>query len=183
VSQWWELVIPAGAAVAGSVFGALVQGVNDRRRYNAEAEERRRSRFVEERRAAYLRYLAAPAEWEPLRTEAWRLRAEMDDSTDPEAAEKLWRSARSDSEPSFRRLVAANQEVQIIASKPVREAATSLFVEAARTRATARFREEFITAIRTDLGTDADPREAVSVLLSSGALKPTGDNEDGADTR
>jgi hypothetical protein len=172
VSQWWELAVPAGAAVAGTVFGALVQGLNDRRRYKAEAEERRKSRFIDERRSAYLRYLAALAEWEPLRAEAWRLRDEMEHSTDPEGAERLWRSARNDSEPSFRRLVAANEEIQIIAPKYVREMAAMLFVEASRTRAIARFREQFITAIRKDLGTDADPREAVSVLLESGALQP-----------
>jgi hypothetical protein len=170
MSQWWELVIPAGAAVAGTVFGALVQGVNERRRYTAEAGERRKMRFIEERRVAYVRYLAALAEWEPLRAEAWRLREEMDQSQDREAAERQWRSARADAEPSFRRLVAANQEIQLIAPKSVRAAATTLFVEASRTRAVARFREELITAIRLDLGTDADPREATSVLLASGAL-------------
>ncbi len=170
MSQWWELVIPAGAAVAGAVFGSLVQGVNDRRRYTAEAEERRKTRFIEERRVAYVRYLAALAEWEPLRAEAWRLREEMDHSQDREAAERQWRSARADAEPSFRRLVAANQEIQLIAPKSVREAGTRLFIEAARTRAVARFRAELITAIRVDLGTDADPREATSVLLAGGAL-------------
>jgi hypothetical protein len=173
MSQWWELVITAAAAVSGTVFGALVQGLNDRRRYNVEAEERRKTRFIEERRSAYLRYLAALAEWEPLRAEEWRLREEMDHSRDKEAAERVWRSARTDAQPSFRRLVTANQEIQIIAPKSVREAATTLFVEAARTRAVARFREEFITAIRKDFGTDADPREAVSALLASGALQPT----------
>jgi hypothetical protein len=88
MSQWWELVIPAGAAVAGAVFGSLVQGVNDRRRYTDEAEERRKTRFIEERRVAYVRYLAALAEWEPLRAEVWRLREEMDHSQDREAAER-----------------------------------------------------------------------------------------------
>jgi hypothetical protein len=173
MSQWWDLAIPAVAAVAGTVVGALVQGLNDRRRYGAEADERRKTRFIEERRSAYVRYLAALAEWEPLRTQAWRLREEMDHSTDPEAAERLWRAARADSEPSFRRLVAANEEIQLIAPKYVRGAATMLFVEASRTRATARFREEFITAIRTDLGTDENPEDAVSVLLKSGALRPS----------
>ena len=67
MSQWWELVIPAGAAVAGTVFGVLVQGVNDRRRYRAQAEDRRKTRFIPERRVAYVRYLATLAEWEPLR--------------------------------------------------------------------------------------------------------------------
>jgi hypothetical protein len=122
--------------------------------------------------------LAAFAEWEPLRAEAWRLREEMDHSTDVETAERLWRSARTDAEPSFRRLVAANQEIQLIAPRLVREAATNLFIEAAGTRAVARFREEFITAIRVDLGTDADPREAVSALLTSGALRPSSTSED-----
>jgi hypothetical protein len=78
VTRWWELVIPAAAAVVGTTLGALMQGMNDRRRYKAEAEERRKTRFVEERRAVYVRYLAAFAEWEPLRAEAWRLRDEMD---------------------------------------------------------------------------------------------------------
>lgn len=133
-------MIPAAAAVAGTVFDALVQGLNDRRRYGAEAEERRKTRFIEERRSAYLRYLAAFAEWEPLRAEAWRLREEMNHSTDIEATERLWRSARTDAEPSFRRLVAANQEIQLIAPRLVREAATTFFIEAARTRAVARFR-------------------------------------------
>jgi hypothetical protein len=180
MSQWWELAIPAVAAVGGTVFGALVQGLNDRRRYSAEAEERRKTRFIEERRSAYVRYLAALVEWEPLRAQAWRLRDEMDRSTDPEAAERLWRAARADSEPSFRRLVAANEEIQMIAPKYVREAATMLFVEASRTRATARFREEFITAIRTDLGTDTNPEDAVSLLLKSGALQPSKETEDPA---
>lgn len=181
MSQWWDLAIPAVAAVAGSVVGALVQGLNDRRRYGAEADERRKTRFIEERRSVYVRYLAALAEWEPLRAQAWRLREEIDHKTDPdEAAERLWRAARADSEPSFRRLVAANEEIQLIAPKHVREAATMLFVEASRTRATARFREEFITAIRTDLGTDANPEDAVSVLLKSGVLRPNEGAEGGA---
>ena len=93
MSQWWELAIPAVAAVAGTVFGALVQGLNDRRRYSAEAEERRKTRFIEERRSTYVRYLAALAEWEPLRAQAWRLREEMEHSTDPVAAERLWHAA------------------------------------------------------------------------------------------
>jgi len=49
-----------------TILGALMQGMNDRRRYKAEAEERRKTRFVEERRVVYVRYLAAFAEWEPL---------------------------------------------------------------------------------------------------------------------
>jgi hypothetical protein len=80
MAQWWELTIPAAAGVAGAILGALVQGLNARRLYAAEAEERRKARFVEERRTAYVRYLAAFAEWEPLRAEAWRLRDEMDQS-------------------------------------------------------------------------------------------------------
>jgi hypothetical protein len=44
-----------------------------------------------------------------------------------------------------------NPAFQLIAPKSVREAARRLFVEAARTRAVARFREELITAIRLDL--------------------------------
>jgi hypothetical protein len=59
------------------MLGALMQTMNDRRRYKAEAEERRKTRFVEERRAACVRNLAAFAEWEPLRAEVWRLRDEM----------------------------------------------------------------------------------------------------------
>lgn len=125
---------------------------------------------MEERRAAYVRFLAAFAEWEPLRAEAWRLREEMDHARDREEAERRWTAARSSAEPLFRRLVAANQEIQIIAPRLVREAATRLFVEASRTRAVIRFREEFITAIRVDLGTDADPREAASELLASGVF-------------
>lgn len=169
------MVIPAAAAVAGAILGALVQGMNDRRRYAAEAEERRKMRFVEERRAAYVRFLAAFAEWEPLRAAAWRLREEMDHAQDQEEAKRHWTAARSRAGPSFRRLVAVNQEIQIIAPKPVREAATTLFVEASRTRAVIRFREEFITAIRVDLGTDANPGEAMSALLAGDAL--------GADTQ
>lgn len=170
--QWWELVIPAAAGVAGAILGALVQGLNARRLYAAEAEERRKARFVEERRTAYVRYLAAFAQWEPLRAEAWRLRDEMDQSQDKATAERRWMAARAEAEPSFRRLVAAEREIEIIAPKPVREAATRLFVEASRTRAAMRFREEFITAIRLDLGTDADPVSAMSALLTAGVFKP-----------
>ncbi|MDQ2874086.1 MAG: hypothetical protein M3Y33_04425 [Actinomycetota bacterium] len=130
---------------------------------------------MEERRAAYIRFLAAYREWEPLRAEAWRLRDEMDHSQDKVAAEKRWMAARTDSEPPFRRLVAAEQEIQIIASKPVREAATRLFVEACRTRVVMRFREEFITVVRVDLGTDADPVAAMSDLLMSDALRSEAD--------
>jgi hypothetical protein len=81
-------------------------------------------------------------------------------------------AARADAEPSFRRLVAAEREIEIMAPKPVREAATRLFVEASRTRAAMRFREEFITAIRLDLGIDADPVSAMSALLTAGVFKP-----------
>jgi hypothetical protein len=59
------------------MLGALMQGMNDRQRDQAEAVERRMTRFVEERRAVYVRYLAAFAEREPLRAEAWRLREEF----------------------------------------------------------------------------------------------------------
>jgi len=170
MTQWWDLAIPAVAGVAGAILGALAQAMSSRRLYAAGAEERRKARFVEERRAAYIRFLAAFSEWEPLRAEAWRLRDEMDHSQDKAAAEKRWMAARTDSEPSFRRLLAAEQEIQIIAPKPVREAATSLFVEACRIRAVMRFREEFITVVRVDLGTDADPAAAMSALLASGAL-------------
>lgn len=172
MAQWWELAIPAVVGVAGAILGGLVQGLNARRLYAAEAEERRKARFAEERRTAYVRYLAAFTEWEPLRAEAWRLRDEMDHSQDKATAERRWMAARTDGEPSFRRLVSAEREIEIIAPKPVREAATRLFVEASRTRAIARFREEFITAIRLDLGTDVDPAAAMSALLAADAFRP-----------
>jgi hypothetical protein len=110
-----------------------------------------------------------------MRAEAWRLRGEMDHAQDRVAAERRWQTARSEAEPSFRRFLAANQEIQSIAPKPVREAAPRLLIETARTHAVVRFREEFVTAIRVDLGTDGSPREAISELLASGAL--------GADTQ
>jgi hypothetical protein len=47
------------------MLGALRPGMNDRRHDKAEAEERRKTRFAEERRAAYVRYLTAFAEWDP----------------------------------------------------------------------------------------------------------------------
>jgi hypothetical protein len=159
------------------MLGALIQGWNDRRRYTVEADERRRMRFVDERRAAYVRFLTALAEWEPLRAEAWKLREEADHAQDRQEAEMRWAAARIQAEPSFQQLIAAHQEIHVLAPKPVRNAATLLFVEASRTRAVARYREEFITAVRIDLGTDADPREAVSELIASGALGPGGQSK------
>jgi hypothetical protein len=134
-----------------------MQGKNDRRRDQAEAEDRRKTRFAEERRAVYVRNLTAFAEWEPPASRGLAVRDEMDHAQDRVAAERRWQAARTEAEPSFRRFLAANQEIQIIAAKPVREAATRLLIEAARTRAVVRFREEFVTAIRVDLGTDAIP--------------------------
>jgi len=138
----------------------------------AEVEERRKVRFADERRSVYVRFLAAFTEWEPLRAEAWRLRDEMDNSQNKVAAEQRWATARSTSEPSFRRLVAAEREIEIIAPRAVRESAVTLFVEACRTKMVMRFREEFITAIRVDLGTDEDPAAAMSAVLASNAFQP-----------
>jgi hypothetical protein len=170
----WELAISAGAGVvagvAGTTVGAVVQGRNARRLYRLEAEERRQRHFLTERRAVYIRFLAALAEWEPLRDEAWRLRQEADQPPGSASAESRWRAARIQSEGPERRLVAALQELNLMAPRPVREAATTLFVEAARTQATARFREEFITTVRIDLGSDSAPSDATSPLLESDAF-------------
>jgi hypothetical protein len=67
--------------------------------------------------------------------------------------------------------VDALEEINLMAPRPVREAATALFVEAGRTQATARLREEFITVVRVDLGTDSTPNDATSPLLGSGAFR------------
>jgi hypothetical protein len=105
----WELAISTGAVliagVGGTTLGALVQGLNARRLYQLEAEERRQRHFLAERRAAYTRYLAALAEWEPLRDKAWRLRQEADQSPGSASAESRWRAARVESEGPERRLV------------------------------------------------------------------------------
>jgi hypothetical protein len=106
------------------MLGALMQGTNDRRRYKAEAEELRKTRFVEERRAVYVRYLAAFAEWEPLRAEAWRLRDEMDHAQDRVAAERRWQTARSEAEPSFRRFLCSDSDHRSEACKGSRDPAT-----------------------------------------------------------
>jgi hypothetical protein len=177
----WELAISAGAGlvagVGGTTVGAVMQGRNARRLHQLEAEERRQRHFLSERLAVYVRFLAALAEWEPLRDRARRIwKAEEEERNLPGAVapppgESRLSAARIEIEGPHRRFADALQEINLIAPRPVREAATTLFVEAARTGATARFREEFITAVRVDLGVDSEASDTRSPLLDSGVFR------------
>lgn len=108
-----------------------------------------------------MRFLTALKEWEPLRDEAWKLRATMDapglNDTQREEALSSWRRSREMAEAPFRRLVAAEQEIMLIAPQPVRTRAIALFVEAALSPRTGPNEEEFLKAVRYDLGADVEP--------------------------
>jgi len=173
----WELAISAGAGlvagVGGTTLGAVMQGRNAQRLHQLEAEERRQRHFLTERLAVYVRFLAALAEWEPLRDRVWKIKEEVADLPGVlwEHGKSRWEVAQIESEGLHRRFADALQEINLIAPRPVREAATTLFVEAARTRATARFREEFITAVRVDLGADSEASDLRSPILDSGVYR------------
>jgi hypothetical protein len=173
LAQWWELAIPAAAGLLGGVGGAGVSGWVNRGTatdiFRQEADERRRRHFLEERRGAYVRFLAALKEWEPLRDRDWRLRAAADEpsltSIQRDDALRRWQQSRELTEPFFRRLVEAEQEIHLLAPRRIRDLTTHLSVESSRAGKTARLMEEFLQAVRLDLGTDPNLRAAGSTLL------------------
>ncbi|MEV0809862.1 hypothetical protein [Micromonospora sp. NPDC050200] len=175
MATWWELAIPAVAGLAAGLGGAAIAGRSSYRTATEvsrqEAEERRQRQFVEQRRAAYVGFLAALKEWQPLRDRDWSLRAAADEPTltaeQRETAMSRWERSRELTEPYFRRLVEAEQEIQLLAPRPIRDITTLLFVESGRRGATGRLMEEFMQAARLDLGTDPDPVAAGSPLLEN----------------
>jgi hypothetical protein len=173
VAQWWELAIPAAAGLLGGLGGAGISGWMNHwttaETLNRQMDERRHQQFLDQRRAAYVRFLGALKEWEPLRDRDWRLRAAADDSSltraQREEAMAGWQRSRELTEPYFRRLIEAEQEVSLLAPRRVRDIATYLSVESSRGGKTAQLMEEFLQAVRLDIGTDSDRRDAGSALL------------------
>jgi hypothetical protein len=175
LTQWWELAIPALAGLLGGLGGAGVSGWLYRRAaidvFQQEADERRRTRFMDERREAYARFLAALKEWEPLRDRDWRLKAEADEpSLTPDQREdamRRWEQSRQLTEPFFFRLREAEQTILLLASRRVRDLTTYLFVESCRGGKTGLLMQQYLQAIRLDLGTDSDLQAAGSPLLEA----------------
>jgi hypothetical protein len=160
VARWWELAIPAAAGLIGGLGGAGISGWwTDRTALGIsrqEADERRRRQFLEERRAACVRYLAALKEWEALRDRDWGLRAAADEPslTPPQRddAMRLWQQSRDLHEPSFRRLLEAEREIALLAPRRIRDLMTSLSVESSRRGKTGLLMEHLLQAVRPDLG-------------------------------
>lgn len=173
MATWWELAIPAGAGLLGGLGGAAISGLLSRSTASEiarrDADERRRHRFIDERRAAYIRFLAALKEWTPLRDLDWQLRAAADEPallpTQREEAMRQWQRSRELTEPLFRRVIEAEQEILLLAPRSIRDITTTLFVESGRGGKTGRLMEEFLQAVRLDLGADPDQPTAGSPLL------------------
>ena len=86
MSDWtWEYV-PDAANVVGSLTPEQIAEVEALAVRLADAVGVRRIGTPFDPEEAVSNLLAALAEWEPLRAEAWRLRDEMDRSPDKEAA-------------------------------------------------------------------------------------------------
>jgi hypothetical protein len=160
----WAFGGLGGAGISGWWSHRTTTGIS-----RQEADERRRRQFLEERRAAYVRYLAALREWEPLRDRDWRLRAAVDEpSLTPsqrDDAMHRWQQSRELNEPSFRRLLEAEQEIAVLAPRRIRGLMTSLSVESSRRGKTGLLMEQFLQAVRLDLGADPDLRAAGSPTL------------------
>ncbi|GIG67334.1 hypothetical protein [Phytomonospora endophytica] len=178
MTSWWELAIPAAAGVLGGLGGAAVSGwfgrSNTADAFEREAEERRRRHFLDDRRSSYVRFLAALREWEPRRDRDWKMRAAADNASHTDAqrddAMRRWRQSREESEPYFRKLIEAQQEILLLAPRHIRDLAISLVVESSRGGKTGRLMEEFLQAVRFDLGTDPDLRAAGSPLLETSGV-------------
>jgi hypothetical protein len=167
--QWWNLAIPAVAAIVGVVVGSSVNAWTNRKTAREQAEDRRRSQFIADRRMAYVKFLAAMGEWEPMRERDSKLRAAADqpDMSDVKREEVMaaWRECRALTMPYFRQFMEAQSEISLLAPRRIREIVTYLSVESSRGGATGRLKEEFMQAARLDLGTDRDKTAAGSPLL------------------
>jgi hypothetical protein len=77
--------------------------------------------FLEERRGAYVRFLAALKEWEPLRDRDWRLRDSADEASLTVAQRddmlQQWQQSRDLTAPFFRRLLEAEQEIILLGAE------------------------------------------------------------------
>ncbi|MFJ8582638.1 hypothetical protein [Micromonospora sp. NPDC093277] len=77
-AEWWELAIPAGATLGGVAFtvaGAMVTGVVQRR-------HERRSRFLEDRRNAYIKFRAIARDLRRKVKRTEEIRKEIEEITD-----------------------------------------------------------------------------------------------------